>query len=821
MRALSSHNRFARATKGESMSTIETENGTGVQHYEPFTPFQESYAFVTEASTTSLLERAESSPVVTPFVSEYAGVESQSPQAGELRDLLFELYDTEFDELLDEIAHEAWEAVTQRAEPFGETGATETAEQFLGQWLEPVRRHAEATLDNIAEAVSEHDVASMSEAEFDTFFERFEPHDTELEPYFENFLGKLVKKAKTLAKKAISVAQKGLTLVPGIGGLISKLKALVRPLLDRVLKTAIDKLPPTLRPMARQLAQRVLGAAAGEVEEAEALTAAPAAPDVSAIQQQFDLQAATLMFAADATEQELVLTEALYEADRADGAPVAELHEARTRFVDDLEAGVDPQQALEQFIPAVMAVLPIARTVIGVIGRNRVVTTLAGFLASFIKQYVPPESATQLSRAIVDAGLRMLSLETPADPDGPRLANETIAQAVEDTVRRVAELDEAVFQEPALLEAALTEAFHEAAAENFPQEVIVPELHEASVRATWVPMPVGKRRKYYKKYTHVFDVEITPQIADAVRTFGGAKLAAVLKDQLGVAPPVRAKVHVYQAIHGTTLGRIARFERSVPGLGSAAKRASVQLHPLTVEAAAALLQQPKLGRNVPGEFRSTRGRIAVGARFYYLEIAGARPIPAAADGSAGAAAVRRTSEVNVTLDFPKDEFRVFVYLSEPEAQEIAGRVRKQDLTSVLVLAKRVYEAGVNVALGGDIHRHVKILTETLPQEEFLGKQLKKLAEGLKQQLAKKVVGWVGKGIAGYVQASAGEFVAAADDPADGVTVVIRIANPPGAPLVRKALRGEGLGLDVLRDLGALFKGDPKLAVQTVSGFRAD
>ena len=801
------------------MSTTETENGTGA-HYQPFTPFQESYAFVTEPSTLSLFERADAAPAATPFVSEYAGVESESPQAAEFHDLLFQLYDTELDELLDEISHEAWEAVTQRAEPFGEAGAMERADQFLEEWIEPVRRQAEATLDNIAEAVSEYDIASMSEAEVDTFFERFEPRGTGLEPYFENFLGKLVNKAKTLAKKALSVAAKGITLIPGLGGLIGKLKALVRPLLERVLKTAIDKLPPTLQPVARQLAQRVLGATAGEVEETQAFAAAPTAPDVSAIQQQFDLQAATLMFASDATEQEVVLNEALYEADRVDGAPVAQLHEARAQFVDNLEAGVDPQQALEQFIPAVMAVLPIARTVIGVIGRNRVVNTLAGFLASFIKQYVPQESATQLSRAIVDAGLRMLSLETPADTDGPRLANETIAQTVEDTVRRVAELDEGVFDQPALLEAALTEAFHEAAAENFPQELIVPELHEASVRATWVTMPVGKRRKYYKKYTQVFDVEITPQIAGAVTTFGGAKLAAVLKDQLGVVPPVRAKVHVYQAIHGATLGRIARLERSVPGLGRAGKQAAVQFHPLTVEAAGALLQQPKLGRKVPGEFRSSRGRIAVGSRFYYLEIAGARPIAGAPVGAAPGAAVRRTSEVNVTLDFPKDEFRVYLYLSEPEAQELAGRVRKQDLTSALLLAKRIYEAGVNVALSGDIQRHVKILTETFPQEGFLGKQLNKLAQGLKQQLAKKVAGWVGKGIASYVQASAGELVAAADDPADGVTVVIRIANPPGAPLVRKALRGEGLGIDVLRDLDGLFKGDPKLAVQTVSGFQS-
>jgi hypothetical protein len=798
------------------MSTMETENGAAAQ-YVPFTPFQQSYAFEAEPAAVHLLEQLDAPAALTPFVSEYEGEQARTPEAAELHDLLFELYDESFDETLAELGHEAWEAVTQRAEPLGEAAASASAEQFLEDWSAPVRREAEAMLENVAEAVAEHDVASMSESELDRFFEQFEPRGTGLEPYFEDFLGGLLKKAKSFATK---VVQKGLTLIPGLSGLISKLKALVKPLLQRVLKTAIDKLPPTLQPVARQLAQRVLGAGVLEAE-GEDFAAAPAAPDMAAVQQQFDYEAAMLMFASDEADREVVVSEAAYGADREQGAAVAELQEARARFVDQLEAGVNPEQAMEQFIPAIMAVLPIARTVIGVIGRQRVVNTLAKFLAGLVGQYVPREAATQLSRAIVDTGLRMLKLEAADETQeqGPRLACETIAQTVEDTVRRVAELDEATFERPVLLEAALTEAFHEAAAENFPPQLIVPELHEAPLRATWVAMPSGRRRKHYKKYSHVFDVEITPQIAATLTTFGGTKLSAFLKDQLGVVPPVRARVHLYQAIPGTTLRRIARFERGVPGLGTAAKTGAIQLHPLTVQAAGTLLQHPRLGRDVPGAFRSSRHAIAVASRFYYLEIAGARPLTVAAAG--GATTVRRTSDVNVTLDFPKDEFRVFVYLSESEAQEIAGKIRKQDLTSVLVLAKRVYGAGLGVALGGDIQRHVKILTEAVPQDEFFGKQLKQLAEHVKKRLIKKVVDWVGKAFADYLKAGAGEFVAATENQADGVTVVVRITSPPGAPLVRKLLRGEGIGVGALGDLDSLFKGDPKVNAQTIAGFRFD
>jgi hypothetical protein len=802
------------------MSATETETAATSQ-YVPFTPFQESYAFEAEASTWEATEQFAAPPALTPFVSEYAGEEASTPETTELHDLLFELYDEQFDEVLGELADEAWEAVAQRAEPLGEASATASAQEFLQEWAEPVRVEAETMLENVAQAVSEHDLASMSESQVDSFFERFEPRATGLEAHFEDFLGGLLDKAKKLAKKAISVAQKGIALIPGLGGLISKLKALVRPLLNRVLKFAIDKLPPTLRPLARQLAQRVLGPSAGEAETEE-LVAAPTAPDVSVVQQQFDLEAASLMFASDETDRELAVGEAVNAAEREDQGAVAQLHDARTRFVDELEAGVDPRQALEQFIPAVMAILPIARTVIGIIGRQRVVNTLASFLAGFVGNYVPQPAARDLSRAIVDAGLRLLKLETPgeAEAGSPRLACETIAQTVEDTVRRVAELEASTFEEPARLEAALTEAFHDAAAENFPPQVILPQLHEAPLRATWVAMPRGTRRKYYKKYTHVFDVEITPQVADSIATFGGTKLAAFLKDQLGVAAPVRAKVHLYQAIAGTTLGRIARHERSATGLAMPPRAGAIQLHPLTVAAAGALLHHPKLGRDVPGEFRSSRRAIAIGSRFYLLEIAGARPVTVTASGKTRPS-VRRTSQVNVTLDFPKDEFRVSIYLSEADAQEIAGKIRKQDLTSVLILVKRVYEAGVNVALGGEIRRHVKILTETLPQEQLLGKQLQQLAAVVKQRLTSKVVSWVGKALAEYLKAGAGELVAASEDPADGVTIVVRIGNPPGAPLVRRLLRGEGVGTGALSDLDSLFKGDPKLAVKTVAGYRFD
>jgi hypothetical protein len=772
---------------------VETE---AIQDYVPFTPFQEGYAFEAEPSALSHLEHFETAPAVTPFQSEYHGVEFVSPAGEELGELLFDLYDAEFDEVLGELAHEAWEAYTERAEQLGETATQATAEEFLHEWSEPVRRQSATLLENIAAAVSEHDVESMSEAQFEDFFDRFEPAETGLEAHFEDFLGKLFKKVKRVAKKAVALAKKGVALIPGLGALLSKLKALVQPLLDRVLRTALDKLPPTLRPLAQQVAGHVLGgvaaAPAAATQAPSAPAAAPATPDVSDVQQEFDLELAQLLLAADETERELVVTSALQEAEPAERAPLAELHDARARLAEDLEAGVEPQQALEEFIPAVMAVLPIARTVMGLIGRGRVVSFVAKHLAPLIGRYAPPESAQQLSRAIADAGLRMLSLEASAD--GSHDATEALVHTVEETVSRVAGFDEVTLEDPALLEAAVAQAFGEAAAQNFPPQLILPELHETTLPATWVALPRGRRRKYYKKYTHVFDVEITPQIAGAIQTFGGTPLAAFLRDALGVAAPVRAKVHVFQAMHGTTLPRLARFERRAGARG---------LHPLTVAAAGMLLGQPGLGRDVPGEFRSTRGRIAAGQRFYFLDVAGARPLG------------RRTSEVNVALNFRKDEFRVATYLSEAEAQAIAGMVRKRDVTGALVAARRVYATGVASALGGDVRRRVKVLTESVDHEDILGRQVGALPGALRAQLAGKVTEWVAKALAEHVAARGEDFVAASEDPADGVTVIVQITNPPGAPALRRLLSGAGGGG---ADLGLLFQGQPTLSARTLPGF---
>jgi hypothetical protein len=372
-------------------------------------------------------------------------------------------------------------------------------------------------------------------------------------------------------------------------------------------------------------------------------------------------------------------------------------------------------------------------------------------------------------------------------------------------MRRIAELDEAVFEDAHLLEAAVNEAFQEAAAENFPTTELVPEAQEvANIRAAWVSMPLRGRRKYYKKYTHVFDVEITPQMAESVRTFGGKTLATFLNDKLGVKAPVRARMTLFQTLPGGWPSRIAALERIAPG--APARVGVSQLHPLTREAAGLLLQQPKLGRTVAGRFIGTRNRPAIGQRLYSLSIAGVAPTKG-----------RRSSEANVTLDFRSGEYRVSLYLSEGDAQQIAAKLRRRDIAGALAIARRVYDDGVRMALNSDIRRHIRVRGEAYEHEEFLGGALRRLSPTMTEALRRKLVAWFGQALSGYFQVSAAELIAAADDPAEGVTTIVRMKAPPGAALAGQLLRGGAAGADGARP--ERFRGSPTFSVRTVAGFR--
>jgi hypothetical protein len=757
----------------------------------------------------------------TPFLSEYlVGGEVVGGTAEGFRELLADLHDREFDEAVAELVDEA----DARAQLLGANEATADSarvERALGQWIEPLRLEAEELLLQMATGLGDSLPQSLTEDEVDERLAHLEPSGSVGGPVFEDFLKKLWRKAKGAVKGAVRLAKKGVAAVGKvlpIGAILRQLKGLVRPLLTRVLKLAMNKLPAALRPAAAELAKRFLGLGEMEAEnEAEAASSAvPASGDVRLLQGELDTEIATLLLVPAEPELEALVAEAQLDAESLDDGSLHELDLARQEFVDRLAAlgeGEDPTPLVEQFLPAV---LPALRVGIGLIGRPRVVGFLAKLLGRLIAPVVGPQMTAPLSRAIVDAGLGLLTLETgePEHEADPRLAAEAFASLVEDTAARVAELDEDELEDEGVVEEVALEAFTGAARAHFPGRVLRGGAGRAG--GVWLTMPRGGRPRY-RKYSRVMEVTVPPEAAALVMIRGGRTLEAFLRDRLGRTGPVRARLHLYQAVPGTRPGRIVRAERGVAGLGPGAVGATAELHPLTTRAAGALLGLPELGEDVEEAFLDELGPLAVGQRLYYLEVAGSRPAPAAP----GAAGRPRQSSVTAAVDLPRQELRIGVYLSEARGQELAGRVRRgQPLGAVLGTLRPVYASALQ-ALGTPAGRHgLRVVGEAGPDgsaEQLLALPgLPTPAGALGTLLAR----WTRRALAATLPSRRQAVLDAVAAPEDGVTLLVRLQDPAGLATLARLTRSRSPMLPAPAAWQALLRAGPgRTELDVVAGYR--
>jgi hypothetical protein len=803
----------------------------------PQAPFLDVQSFVAqEAAPDENMLQEEGR--FSPFLSVYEAGEGDGPTELESQgytDFLNELYDEEFDEALFELVGEAAAVYESQflQEHEDSRGGGYEAERVLTQYLAPLAREAEAMIGALAADLGQRDPGNLTQGEVEAVVDRWRS-TADLNPAFENFLGKLKKAIKKVAKKAANLAKKGISAAAklGLGPILNKLKALINPLLKKVLQTAINKLPSQLQPGARKLAERLsflkgpaaaapepTGAAVSDTATTSDNTATSdnaATADVADIQQEFDQQVASLLFAPDVVEQELEVARAVTEARAPVNGALGELDRARAQFVDEisgLREGEEPTPQIERFIPAI---LPALRVGIRLAGRKRVIGFLAKLLAKLIGRFVGPQYAPALSRAIVDAGLRLISLEaTPEDEAGA--AGSALASTVEEAVRRVAALPDYILDDQELLEGFALEAVEQAVAANLPPalpEVAYlkrPDLLEAKSRGTWVLMPLRGRRKRYKTYSRKFQIRLTPHMASAVVSFGGEPLADFLQEQLGMPPgeDVEAKVHLYEATSGTFLPEVTQLEQETPGLGS--RDAYTQMHPLTPEAAGILLDEPRLGREVEPRYLINPYTTDVGQRFFFLEIPGRRPLMAS--GADGRARPRRRSRVSLTLDFRGNQILVYLYLSEVRAQELAVKLRQRvHPGTVVAYLGRHAERGLRRALTRGLRR-VKIIHEAVTPDRWL-EALQRLPSLVPRMLLGRLREWVVRGLAEHLKQHAQQFIAATGAPDDGVMLVVTIANPPGFAQLREALKGKAFAPGSWR----LSDGMPGVSVRVIPGY---
>ena len=786
--------------------------------------------------------------VESPFSRTYEATASNGLTAAgeEYVDLLSELHDSEFQETLYELANEVedtWRNKVSNELAMGDNYVPFAA-QHARDYFAPVIRDTEAMIDRVTQHFSGNNLADQSEASVESFFETLEFGQGEYTPAQDQFFGKIFKKVKSVVKKGVALAKKGIAAVGKLmpmNIILKKIKGLVRPLLDKVLKFAIGKLPKNLQPHAQALANKFLGlkpATADSSTNTTTQTAEPAVPsdatgtttpepagDLDAVQTELDNYIAQLVFSDNEGDAESTVMN--YESsdetlDRLNNYETGyvsspSLDAARQQFIDELKElkdGESPAPAIERFLPAViMALQPVIKIAIKIVGRQKVINFLAGLLAKLISKYVPENVAKPLAASIIDVGMSAIGFEVH-ETNKADLAYEAIANTIQETVQNMANLNEAAMNNSETLSMSLLEAFEQAAANNFPSQYIKEEVRQTNHRAVWVAMPRSLPVKFYKKFTHVFDISIDPQTATTVTTFRNLPLANFLRDKYGldVSKPVKAKVHLYETSKGGRLSMISKFER-LPGLNAKQPKAWVQLLPLTKQAASLLLKEGRLGRDVPSRNLSTRFKAAPGQRFYFLEIDGVKlRIPQvnrsqhkhSENNQPRSGTESRSADIQGVINFLKSEIKLNYYFSEEDAKEVVEKLNKNDFLGAGLSIRNSVRKVLHDILVNNISTKVKIVHEAIPglylahEEPAQAGELGKIAGNelvskLVEKMIDKIAGDAYDAVVKFFKERANEFKQAQAEPQDGVTVKLTWTNVTGLSTVRKiigAIKGD-------------------------------
>ncbi len=793
-------------------------------------PFLDVTSFPKQQSET--IEETTTPPVVhtvsSPFVSVYEMEDGEArvdPESEEFIQFLGELHDQEFDDAVFEIVNEASALYEDRFihEYKDMSSQTMESERFLQQHLAPLQNELETLVESMANDLENRDFEAMTETEIDAFIDSYTfSGEINLPPDFENWgvfnkiknavKNKIKKAAKWAKRKARALAAKAFKAA------LKKIIKYFRPMLEKVLKLAIGKLPKKYQGMANLLRKKL----GYEIEEQAMLEGGlDTVGEIDQIQQEFDLFIANLLYTDDETKQELMLAEIINESEQPIADPLADLDRAREQFIEgmlDLKEGEDPAPVVENFLPAVMWAVKIG---LKFYGRPKLVKYLAKYLARLIRRYVGRKYAFPLSKVIVDAGLRLVNLEV-TEQDAMHTAGEAVASMVEDTLYEVANLPEYILDDEELLEGFVLEAFEKAATRNLPEilpeEAYIkrPSLRESKgLKGAWI-RKLKRRKRSHKKFTRAMKTRLSYHTLRAIKSFAEVPLSEILQDQYGLpaGTDLEATVHLFEATPGNTLAQISRYEDSTPGLGSG-KYAYTQLHPLTPEAAGMLFGQPGLGRTMPGRYLNNRRTIGVGQRFYYLEIPGAQLQMMPVSGST--TMLRRSNGLKLTLDFSRQQILVCLYLNETNAQNIAAKLRQNlPLGSVMTVLKSIMELNLMNLFSAGTSGQIKIIHEAIPPQQA-SNSLVLLPQPIKSKLEIRLLDWLGKGLSNYFRQQSQGFIAATEDPADGITLKVTLDNPPNFALLRKALQGSPVSIADIN-----FSGDiSEASVKSIPGYYSD
>ena len=759
----------------------------------------------------------------SPFTASIGEVTSESKSDRLLAEAFAAVRDEAFDEAIGYLAEETEQAVSDRFTNKSPATAGER-ERYAEAQLSSVRFEAEQYLDSLEAGLAGLDVASLTEEQLDEALDRFDPQTGELTPAGEEFIGSFIRKAKNAVKWAVKTAKNvGGSVVGAVGKfagaalqqVLEKLKGLVNPLLQRVLGFAIGRLPVPLQAPARALASKIKL----EAEEGEGYDEAPVSPanltDVEALAESFDAALAEAL-TSDAVGSEGESFESFDNEGDLAGRQLETLAEARGALIDRIRSAGDEENvgpAIEQFVPALLGAL---RLGINLVGRPKVVDFLAKYLAQLISRWVGPALSGPLSNAIVDTGLRLITLEAENGEARDEAGPVALASVIEDTVRRLAENEDYVFENEDLMQLAASEAFSQAVATHFPTQFVRRDLQQApSLGGTFVARRARSIRTY-RKYSRIPEVDVTAQIADALPTFGGATVGAVLR-AAGVTFPLKARMHIYQSAPGTTVPRMMRMDRN-PLSGGRGYLSTANVHPLTSHAAGLLLREPKLGVHVPPA---------------YLEVAQSNRRRPALLRAGAAWRCRKSGPADgrrrpVGRRAPRPEPRIGACRPAPRpdhGRNLPQRGRSTEYQQHHPAGPRYsgFAAGADPGLQGDgaFRRAPARPHQYRPRgrrgfRESAAQPGSLLPPALTGMLRKRLRAWILPALAKWTKNNAETFARAAAHPGAGVTIRVKLTGVPGLDLLGKAaaaIRGGSVPTGILSAL----KGTPQIAITVTPG----
>jgi hypothetical protein len=394
---------------------------------------------------------------------------------------------------------------------------------------------------------------------------------------------------------------------------------------------------------------------------------------------------------------------------------------------------------MEQFVPLVMAAMPLIKLGMSVIGRQRIVDFVARLLANLIRPMVGSQIAQPLSQHVADAGLRLLGLEAEARDT---VGAEALVAAAEDTIREVMSLPAASLENELLLEAAVQEAFEDAAVRHFPARVLRSGLDEAEdeaglaeARGIWVPMPrVAGGRRRYRTYSIVGPVRIGRLVARSVVFPEGDTLEERLLDEGVTSWPVTTEVTTYELLPGGEPGHLAAFELE----GESPASGALAFHQLADET-----WLPGVPRH--GGWTGRRGAGRPGRRYVRLRVAG-RPVRR-----------RRRFALRLDLTGATPQLVLSLLVSERLAHQLAGDLAQRRHASVVAAVRHLVGPARQRAMAVRLRR-------LLTRHGF------PLQDGASAGLAGRLAAAVERVVAARLPEAAAALAAAAKDPAPGITL---------------------------------------------------